>query len=74
LASGFLSGKYRSESDVEKKTSRPMLKKYFNERGFKILEALDQVAKNIKPRLQGSLWRGCLRVPASPRHRQRHER
>src|ERR1700687_251157 len=45
LASGFLSGKYRSESDVENRPRARMLKKYVNERGFKILEALDQVAK-----------------------------
>ena len=45
LASGFLSGKYRSESDVEKRPRARMLKKYVNERGFKILQALDNVAK-----------------------------
>jgi aryl-alcohol dehydrogenase-like predicted oxidoreductase len=45
LASGFLSGKYRSESDVENRPRARMLKKYVNERGFKILAALDQVAK-----------------------------
>jgi len=45
LASGFLSGKYRSESDVEKRPRARMLKKYVNERGFKILQALDNVAE-----------------------------
>jgi len=45
LASGFLSGKYRSERDVEERPRARMLKKYVNERGFKILDALDQVAK-----------------------------
>jgi aryl-alcohol dehydrogenase-like predicted oxidoreductase len=45
LASGFLSGKYRSESDVENRPRARMLKKYVNERGFKILAALDQVAQ-----------------------------
>jgi aryl-alcohol dehydrogenase-like predicted oxidoreductase len=45
LASGFLTGKYRSESDVEKSSRARMVKKYLNERGFKILQALDQVAK-----------------------------
>jgi aryl-alcohol dehydrogenase-like predicted oxidoreductase len=45
LASGFLSGKYRSERDVEQRPRARILKKYVNERGFKILNALDQVAK-----------------------------
>ena len=45
LASGFLSGKYRSESDVENRPRARMLKKYVNDRGFRILQALDQVAK-----------------------------
>ncbi len=48
LASGFLSGKYRSEGDVEQRPRARMLKKYINERGFKILDALDQVAKSYK--------------------------
>ena len=58
LASGFLSGKYRSESDVEKRPRARMLKKYFNERGFKILEALDQVAKkhNATPARVSLAW------------------
>src|SRR6266853_3362478 len=47
LASGFLSGKYRSESDVQNKPRARMLKKYVNERGFRILAALDQVAKKL---------------------------
>jgi aryl-alcohol dehydrogenase-like predicted oxidoreductase len=45
LASGFLSGKYRSAADVEQRPRARMLKKYVNERGFKILTALDRVAK-----------------------------
>ena len=45
LASGFLTGKYRSESDVENRPRARMLKKYINERGFRILKALDDVAK-----------------------------
>ena len=43
LASGFLTGKYRSEADLGK-SSRRRNKKYLNERGFKILDALDRVA------------------------------
>ena len=43
LASGFLTGKYRTEDDLAK-TKRASNKKYFNERGFKILKALDAVS------------------------------
>ena len=45
LASGFLTGKYRSESDLSKSARGQGVKKYLNERGLRILEALDQVAK-----------------------------
>jgi aryl-alcohol dehydrogenase-like predicted oxidoreductase len=45
LASGFLTGKYRSESDAAGKARARNVTKYLNERGFKILDALDQVAK-----------------------------
>jgi len=46
LASGFLTGKYRSEGDATKSPrGGGIVKKYLNERGFRILNALDQVAK-----------------------------
>ncbi|RQO73796.1 alcohol dehydrogenase [Pedobacter sp. KBW01] len=45
LASGFLSGKYRSEADLSKSQRGGGAKKYLNDRGFKILRALDQVAE-----------------------------
>jgi aryl-alcohol dehydrogenase-like predicted oxidoreductase len=45
LASGFLTGKYRSESDLSKSARGQGIKKYLNDRGFRILRALDQVAK-----------------------------
>ena len=45
LASGFLAGKYRSEADLAKSARGSLVKKYLNERGFRILDALDQVAK-----------------------------
>ncbi len=46
LASGFLSGKYRSESDGAKSAARgaQVVKKYLNPRGKRILAALDDVA------------------------------
>jgi aryl-alcohol dehydrogenase-like predicted oxidoreductase len=45
LASGFLAGKYRSEADLANSARGAFVKKYLNERGFKILAALDRVAK-----------------------------
>jgi aryl-alcohol dehydrogenase-like predicted oxidoreductase len=45
LASGFLAGKYRSADDLAKSARGMFVKKYLNERGFKILGALDQVAE-----------------------------
>jgi aryl-alcohol dehydrogenase-like predicted oxidoreductase len=45
LAGGFLTGKYRSEKDVAGKARARNVTKHLNERGFKILAALDQVAK-----------------------------
>jgi aryl-alcohol dehydrogenase-like predicted oxidoreductase len=44
LAAGFLTGKYRSESDLTLSARGNTVKKYLNERGFRILGALDQVA------------------------------
>jgi aryl-alcohol dehydrogenase-like predicted oxidoreductase len=45
LASGFLTGKYRSESDLAKSPRGQGVKKYLDERGLRILAALDQVAR-----------------------------
>ena len=39
LASGFLTGKYRSEADLKKSARGGGIKKYLNERGFRILAA-----------------------------------
>jgi aryl-alcohol dehydrogenase-like predicted oxidoreductase len=47
LASGFLTGKYKSAADVANKARGDFVKKYLNERGFRILNALDQVAKRL---------------------------
>jgi aryl-alcohol dehydrogenase-like predicted oxidoreductase len=47
LASGFLTGKYRSESDLTKSARGEMVKKYVNDRGFRILKTLDEVAKRL---------------------------
>jgi aryl-alcohol dehydrogenase-like predicted oxidoreductase len=45
LASGFLSGKYRSEDDMKKSARGGGIKKYLNPKGYRILAALDEVAK-----------------------------
>ncbi|WP_034292535.1 aldo/keto reductase [Herbaspirillum sp. RV1423] len=44
LASGFLSGKYRSEKDLGKSTRGGKTQNYLNPRGLRILAALDAVA------------------------------
>ncbi|MFM0030385.1 aldo/keto reductase [Paraburkholderia madseniana] len=44
LASGFLSGKYRSQADLANKARASRVEKYLNERGLRILDALDRVA------------------------------
>jgi aryl-alcohol dehydrogenase-like predicted oxidoreductase len=48
LASGFLTGKYRSEKDLSKSIRGQGVRLYLNERGFRILKALDQVAKRYR--------------------------
>ena len=45
LASGFLTGKYRTEKDLAGSAREEFAKKYLNDRGFRILAALDQVAR-----------------------------
>ena len=47
LASGFLTGKYRSAKDAEGSARGYRVKDMLNERGMKILAALDSVAKNL---------------------------
>lgn len=44
LASGFLTGKYRSEADAVGSNRRELVKKYFNDRGRKILAVLEEVS------------------------------
>jgi aryl-alcohol dehydrogenase-like predicted oxidoreductase len=58
LASGFLSGKYRSQADAAKSSRARMVTRFINERGFKILGALDQVAKkfNATPARVSLAW------------------
>jgi aryl-alcohol dehydrogenase-like predicted oxidoreductase len=45
LASGFLTGKYRSKNDLSKSPRGGGVESYLTGRGFKILEALDDVSR-----------------------------
>jgi aryl-alcohol dehydrogenase-like predicted oxidoreductase len=58
LASGFLTGKYRSEADLANAARGQFVKKYVNDRGFRILSALDEVARqrNVKPGQVAIAW------------------
>jgi aryl-alcohol dehydrogenase-like predicted oxidoreductase len=58
LAKGFLTGKYRSEADLQKSVRGAAVKAYLNERGFRILKALDHVAKekNSNPARVALAW------------------
>ncbi|HPA38174.1 MAG TPA: aldo/keto reductase [Phenylobacterium sp.] len=48
LASGFLTGKYRSEADLAKSPRGRGVKRYLDERGLRILAVLDEVGANLK--------------------------
>jgi aryl-alcohol dehydrogenase-like predicted oxidoreductase len=58
LASGFLTGKYRSTVDLGKSQRGAGIGKYLNPRGARILKALDQVAaaNNAKPAEVALAW------------------
>jgi aryl-alcohol dehydrogenase-like predicted oxidoreductase len=58
LASGFLSGKYRSKADLKASARAGGVEKYLNDRGFRILEALDAVAhaRGAKPAEVALAW------------------
>ena len=47
LASGFLTGKYKTAADTEKAKRAGALGKYFDERGLRILAALEEVSQQI---------------------------
>lgn len=48
LASGFLTGKYRSEADFDKSVRGSGMARYLDEKGLKVLAALDAVAAEAK--------------------------
>jgi len=45
LASGFLTGKYRSKADLKQSPRGEDVEAYLNERGFAVLDALDAIAE-----------------------------
>jgi len=58
LASGFLSGKYRSKADLGKSKRGEGVAKYLDDRGFSILRAIDEVAsgKSAEPAEVALAW------------------
>jgi aryl-alcohol dehydrogenase-like predicted oxidoreductase len=48
LASGFLTGKYRSKADAAGRTRGPRVEKYLNDYGLGVLKALDEVAQRYE--------------------------
>ena len=58
LASGFLTGKYRSKADLNKSQRGEDNEKYLTERGIKILKTLDQVSNrhSAKPAEVALAW------------------
>jgi aryl-alcohol dehydrogenase-like predicted oxidoreductase len=58
LAAGFLTGKYRSEADTKDKARGGGMARYLNDKGTKVLEALDTVAKDLgaKPAEVAIAW------------------
>ena len=58
LAKGFLSGKYRSESDIGKSPRGEGIGDYLNPRGFRVLAALDAVSarRSAKPAEVALAW------------------
>ena len=58
LASGFLSGKYRSAADLERSSRGSGVAKYLAPRGLRILDALDEVGRrhDAKPAEVALAW------------------
>jgi aryl-alcohol dehydrogenase-like predicted oxidoreductase len=58
LGSGFLTGKYRSTADLSNRARGSFVEKYLNERGFRIVEALDNIAQehNMTPAQVALAW------------------
>ena len=68
LASGFLSGKYRSRDDLGKSARGSRVEKYLNPRGMRVLKALDGVAADTgaKPAEIALAWLIAQRGVTAP--------
>ena len=68
VASGFLTGKYRSTADVAGKPRSRAVEKYVNEFGFGVLRALDTVAAQTgaKPAQIALAWLAAQPAVAAP--------
>lgn len=68
LASGFLTGKYRSEADKSKSARGGRMGAYLNEKGFAVLDALDAVAgrHNATPAQVALAWVAAKPAMAAP--------
>lgn len=68
LAAGFLTGKYRSEKDLAGKARGQKVKGYLNARGLRILDALEEVAKqhNAKPAQVALAWLAAQETIVAP--------
>ena len=68
LASGFLTGKYRSEADLAKSPRGGGVKRHLGDRGFRILDALDAVsaAHGATPAQVALAWLMAQPVVAAP--------
>jgi aryl-alcohol dehydrogenase-like predicted oxidoreductase len=68
LASGFLSGKYRSADDLGKSARGSRVEKYLNPRGMRVLAALDAVAAETgaKPAEVALAWLIAQRGVTAP--------
>jgi aryl-alcohol dehydrogenase-like predicted oxidoreductase len=51
LASGFLTGKYRSKADMEGRIRGARVEKYINDHGFGVIKALDEVAQAVNAKI-----------------------
>lgn len=68
LASGFLSGKYRSREDAANSKRRDMVDKYFTPKGEKVLAALHEVANahSAKPTEIALAWLIAQKAVTAP--------
>ncbi|MGA8108883.1 MAG: aldo/keto reductase [Acidobacteriaceae bacterium] len=77
LAAGFLTGKYRRDSDLAGAARGSMVKKYFNDQGFAIVDALLDVAAQHRatPAQVALAWllaQPCLTAPIASATSDRH--